>query len=52
MVCKRVHHQLELIGMFANTLRLELIDLAHFPVGIAAFIGAFFTGCGSRERYR
>ncbi|MFR0949907.1 MAG: hypothetical protein ACLSFT_04735 [Ruminococcus callidus] len=20
-------------------------DLAHFPVGIAAFIGAFFTGC-------
>ncbi len=34
-----------LIGMFANTLRLELIDLAHFPVGIAAFIGAFFTGC-------
>lgn len=26
-----------LIGMFANTLRLELIDLAGFPVGIAAF---------------
>ena len=33
------------IGAAANTLRLELIDLAHFPVGIAAFIGAFFTGC-------
>ena len=34
-----------LIGMFSNTLRLELIDLANFPVGVAAFIGAFFTGC-------
>lgn len=34
-----------LIGMFSNTLRLELIDLAGFPVGVAAFIGAFFTGC-------
>ena len=34
-----------LIGMFANTLRLELIDLAGFPVGIAAFLGAFCSGC-------
>lgn len=32
------------IGMFANTLRLELGDLAHLPVGIAAFIGAFLAG--------
>ncbi|GEM_PF-11527 len=33
-----------LIGMIANTLRLELVDLAHLPVGIAAFIGAFVAG--------
>lgn len=34
-----------LIGMLTNTLRLELIDLAGMPVGIAAFIGAFASGC-------
>ena len=34
-----------LIGMFTNTLRLELVDLAHMPIGAAAFIGAFCTGC-------
>ena len=34
-----------LIRMLTNTLRLELIDLAGIPVGIAAFIGAFCTGC-------
>lgn len=33
-----------LIGMIANTLRLELVDLAGFPVGVAAFIGAFVSG--------
>lgn len=32
------------IGIFSNTLRLELVDLAHLPVGIAAFIGAFLAG--------
>lgn len=34
-----------LIGMFTNTLRLELIDFCQFPIGLAAFIGAFCTGC-------
>ena len=33
-----------LIGMFSNTLRLELGELAHLPVGICAFIGAFLAG--------
>lgn len=34
-----------LIGMISNTLRLELIDLLNFPVGVAAFVGAFCAGC-------
>lgn len=33
-----------LIGMLTNTLRLELIDFAAMPAGIAAFIGALCTG--------
>ena len=33
-----------LIGMIANTLRLELVDLAHFPIGVAAFFGALTAG--------
>lgn len=33
-----------LIGMFANTLRLELIDIAGIHVGLAAFIGALSAG--------
>lgn len=33
-----------LIGMCANTLRLELIDLAGVHVGLAAFIGALSAG--------
>ena len=32
------------VGMIANTLRLELIDLAGFTIGIAAFIGALTAG--------
>lgn len=40
-----------LIGMITNTLRLELIDMfpgligAEFPIGVAAFVGSFCTGC-------
>lgn len=40
-----------LIGMITNTVRLEIIDLfpvltgAQFPIGVAAFVGAFCTGC-------
>lgn len=34
-----------LIGMISNTLRLELVDLLNFPVGVAAFVGAFCAGC-------
>ena len=33
-----------LIGMIANTLRLELIDMAGIHVGLAAFIGALTAG--------
>ena len=33
-----------IIGMIANTLRLELIDLAELPAGAAAFIGALSAG--------
>lgn len=33
-----------LIGMVANTLRLELTELFNCPVGVAAFIGAFVAG--------
>ena len=33
-----------LIGMVANTLRLELIELTSLPMGIAAFIGALCAG--------
>ena len=33
-----------LIGMCANTLRLELIDMAGVHVGLAAFIGALSAG--------
>lgn len=32
------------VGMLANTLRLELVDLAAMPAGIAAFIGALVAG--------
>lgn len=34
-----------MIGMFTNTLRLELVELAGIPAGVGAFIGAFCTGC-------
>lgn len=34
-----------LVGMVANTLRLELVDLAALPPATAAFIGAFCAGC-------
>ena len=40
-----------LIGMLTNTLRLELVEMfpilvgAEFPIGVAAFVGAFCTGC-------
>lgn len=33
-----------LIGMIANTLRLELIDMTEIHVGLAAFIGALTAG--------
>lgn len=33
-----------LIGAVANTLRLELVDLAKMPAGAAAFIGALTAG--------
>ena len=33
-----------LIGAFANTLRLELIDLAQIEPAVAAFIGALVAG--------
>lgn len=33
-----------LIGMIANTLRLELIDFTNIPVSAAAFIGALTAG--------
>jgi uncharacterized membrane protein YjjB (DUF3815 family) len=33
-----------LIGMVANTLRLELIDFTSIPVPMAAFIGALSSG--------
>ena len=33
-----------LIGMIANTLRLELLDLTGIPIGVAAFIGALTAG--------
>lgn len=33
-----------LIGMVANTLRLELVDLAHMPSPAAGLIGAFTAG--------
>ncbi len=32
------------IGAFANTLRLELVDLCNFPPAAAAFCGAFAAG--------
>lgn len=32
------------VGMVANTLRLELVDLAGLPIGLAAFIGALTAG--------
>lgn len=34
-----------LIGMLTNTLRMEFVEVAGVPMGIAAFIGAFCTGC-------
>ena len=33
-----------LIGALANTLRLELVDIASFPPAAAAFVGAFAAG--------
>lgn len=33
-----------LIGMIANTTRLELIDFTPIPAGVAAFIGAMIAG--------
>jgi len=33
-----------IIGMIANTLRLELIDYTPVPVSLAAFIGALSSG--------
>ena len=33
-----------LIGMLANTLRLELIDFINIPISVAAFIGSLFAG--------
>lgn len=33
-----------LVGMFANVIRLELIDFALVPVPVAAFIGTFTAG--------
>ena len=33
-----------IIGMIANTLRLELVDFTSVPVSAAAFIGAFSAG--------
>ena len=33
-----------IIGAIANTLRLELVDLAHFPPAVAAFLGALTAG--------
>ena len=33
-----------IIGMTANTLRLELIDFTKIPVSVCAFIGAFCAG--------
>ncbi len=33
-----------IIGMIANTLRLEIIDFTSIPVSVAAFIGAFCAG--------
>lgn len=33
-----------LIGMIANTTRLELIDFTPMPAGVAAFIGAMIAG--------
>ena len=33
-----------IIGMIANTLRLELIDFTSIPVSVAAFIGALCAG--------
>lgn len=32
------------VGMAANTLRLELVDLAGLPIGLAAFLGALTAG--------
>ncbi|MBP0962163.1 MAG: threonine/serine exporter family protein, partial [Oscillospiraceae bacterium] len=33
-----------IIGMLANTLRLELVDFTSIPVSAAAFVGAFSAG--------
>ena len=33
-----------IIGMIANTVRLELADITNIPVSVAAFIGAFIAG--------
>ncbi|NUE66652.1 threonine/serine exporter family protein [Snodgrassella sp. ESL0253] len=32
------------IGMYANTLRLELIDFTHIPIQVASLIAAFIVG--------
>ncbi len=33
-----------LVGMVANTLRMEMIDILNVPAGVAALIGAFTAG--------
>lgn len=40
------------VGMVANTLRLELVDFAGLPAGIAAFVGALTAGLLAAPIYR
>ena len=40
----RIAASAALIGAVANTLRLELVDLAGFPAAVAAFIGSLTAG--------
>ena len=40
------------VGMVANTLRLELVDLLNVPAGIAAFLGALTAGLLAAPIYR
>ena len=41
---RRIAATAGMVGMIANTLRLELIDFAGMPVGAAAFVGALSAG--------